>query len=198
MRLPNKELENQILQMAIELLMEKEPAEIGMRDVAKKCNVSATTIYNYYKDKNQLFMKISLFFLRELSEKMSAALKTVEPPAEKIRTALKVYRDWCFEKPEVALLVFSKLKETISDEDIMNFYICNRLGENLLAECEDKKLYKGKDVALDTGIIISGMWGCIESIITKRADPVFWNEGILFTDRFIEVIISSLIEEKDK
>ena len=36
MRLPNKELENQILQMAIELLMEKEPAEIGMRDVAKK------------------------------------------------------------------------------------------------------------------------------------------------------------------
>ena len=109
MRLPNKELENQILDATIELLMEKEPAEIGMRDIAKKCNVSATTIYNYYKDKNQLFMKISLFFLRELSEKMSAALKTVEPPAEKIRTALKVYRDWCFEKPEVALLVFSKL-----------------------------------------------------------------------------------------
>ena len=60
MRLPNKELENQILLAAIDLLMEKEPAEIGMRDVAKKCGVSATSIYNYYKDKNELFMRISL------------------------------------------------------------------------------------------------------------------------------------------
>ena len=41
MRLPNKELENQILLAAIDLLMEKEPAEIGMRDVAKKCGVGA-------------------------------------------------------------------------------------------------------------------------------------------------------------
>lgn len=196
MRLPNKELENQILLAAIELLMEKEPAEIGMRDVAKKCSVSATSIYNYYRDKNELFMKISLSCLAELTERMKSSLKDVEDPVEKIRTSLKVYRDWCFEKPKVAVLIFSKLEENIGDEDIMNFYVCNRMGENLLAECKDKGIYKGNDIHLDTGIIISGMWGCIESIITKRADPDFWNEGVAFTDRFIEMIVSTLIGEK--
>lgn len=196
MRLPNKELENQILLAAIELLMEKEPAEIGMRDVAKKCSVSATSIYNYYRDKNELFMKISLSCLAELTERMKSSLKDVEDPVEKIRTSLKVYRDWCFEKPKVAVLIFSKLEENIGDEDIMNFYVCNRMGENILAECKDKGIYKGNDIHLDTGIIISGMWGCIESIITKRADPDFWNEGVAFTDRFIEMMVSTLIGEK--
>lgn len=195
MKLPNKELENQILLAAIDLLTEKEPSEIGMRDVAKKCNVSATSIYNYYKDKNELFMKISLSCLGELAERMQDALKNIENPVEKIKTSLQVYRDWCFEKPKVAILVFSKLDENISNDDIMNFYICNKLGENLLAECKGKGLYKGSDIKLDTGIIISGMWGCIESVITKRADPVFWNEGKAFTDRFIEITVKSLIGE---
>lgn len=194
MRHANKELENQILKAAIDLLTEREPNEIGMRDVAKKCGVSATSIYNYYRDKNELFMKISLSCLAELTERMKMSLKDVEEPVEKIRTSLRVYRDWCFEKPKVAVLLFSKLEENIGDEDIMNFYICNRMGENLLAECNDKELYKGNDIHLDTGIIISGMWGCIESIITKRADPDFWNEGIKFTDRFIEIMINSLIK----
>lgn len=196
MRLPNKELENQILLAAIDLLTEKEPSEIGMRDVAKKCNVSATSIYNYYKDKNELFMKISLSCLVELTERMREALKEIEDPVEKIRVSLKVYRDWCFEKPKVAVLVFSKLEENIGDEDIMNFYICNKLGENLLAECKERNLYRGSDIKLDTGIIISGMWGCIESVITKRADPIFWSEGKSFTDRFIEIAITSLIGEQ--
>lgn len=193
MRPANKELESQILQAAIELLMDNEPSEIGMRDVAKKCNISATSIYNYYKDKNELFMKISLSCLSEIAEKMKASVAEIPDCREKIKTSLKVFRDWCFEKPKVAMLLLTKLEENISDEDIMSFYICNKIGESLLAECMDNGFYKGNDIHLDTGVIISGMWGCIESIITKRADPVFWNEGVAFTDRFIELMMDSLI-----
>ncbi|WP_415749215.1 TetR/AcrR family transcriptional regulator, partial [Treponema peruense] len=40
--------------------MEKEPEEIGMREIAKKCGVSATAIYHYYRDKDCLFQSISL------------------------------------------------------------------------------------------------------------------------------------------
>ena len=82
-------------------------------------------------------MKISLSCISELAEKMKDCLAGVTDCKEKIRTSLRVYRDWCFERPKVAVLVFSKLEENIGDEDIMNFYICNRMGENLLAECRD-------------------------------------------------------------
>ena len=81
----------------------------------------------------------------------------------------------------------------------MNFYICNRFGEDLLYECQDKSLYSGEDIKLDTGILISGLWGCIESIITKRADPIFWTEGKKFTDRFIQLTLDSLfVEDKNE
>lgn len=195
MRLPNKTLENKILEETLNLLLEKEPSEIGMRDVAKNCGISATSIYNYYKDKNELFMKISLSCLFELKEGMESAIKNTSSSTEKIRESLKFYRDWCFKKPKVAILLFSKLEESIAKEDIKNFYICNNLGEKILYECMEQGIYKGKNIKLDTGIIISGMWGCIESILTKRTDPLFWNENIKFTDRFIDIIISSLIEE---
>lgn len=198
MRPQNKELEHQILNAALELLTEKEPVEIGMRDVAKKCGISATAIYHYYKDKNQLFMKISITCLSELSERMKDQLSKISECRQKVRTALEVYRDWCFEKPKIAVLLFSKLEEDIGDEDIMNFYVCNRLGELLLAECQDQNCYSGNDIHLDTGIIISGMWGCIESIITKRADPTYWNEGISFTNRFIDLVMNSILGEKNE
>lgn len=199
MRLSNKDLEMKILRTTLELLSEKEPSEIGMRDVAKKCGISATSIYTYYKDKNELFIKISVSSINNLKNLMSSKVSSIEDPKEKVKTALEIYRDWCFENPKTAILVFSKLEEKIGAEDIMNFYICNRFGEDLLYECQDKSLYSGEDIKLDTGILISGLWGCIESIITKRADPIFWTEGKKFTDRFIQLTLDSLfVEDKNE
>lgn len=191
MRLPNPILETEILEAALELMQDKDPSQIGMREVAKKCGISATSIYNYYKDKNQLLIRISITCLTELKDKMTARVSKVDEKKEKVREALAAYRDWCFEKPKTALLVFTKLEEEINDELIMNFYICNRMGEILLEDCAAENILKVEDIKLNTGIAISGLWGCIESIITKRSDPIYWNKGKEFTDRFIDIMMET-------
>jgi len=191
MRLPNPILETEILEAALELMQDKDPSQIGMREVAKKCGISATSIYNYYKDKNQLLIRISITCLTELKDKMTARVSKVDGKKEKVREALAAYRDWCFEKPKTALLVFTKLEEEINDELIMNFYICNRMGEILLEDCAAENILKVEDIKLNTGIAISGLWGCIESIITKRSDPIYWNKGKEFTDRFIDIMMET-------
>ena len=94
MRLSNKDLEMKILRTTLELLSEKEPSEIGMRDVAKKCGISATSIYTYYKDKNELFIKISVSSINNLKNLMSSKVSSIEDPKEKVKTALEIYRDW--------------------------------------------------------------------------------------------------------
>lgn len=191
MRLPNPVLETEILEAALVLMQDKDPSQIGMRDVAKKCGISATSIYNYYKDKNELLIRISITCLTELKNHMSARVSKVEGLKERVREAFETYRDWCFEKPKTALLIFTKLEEEINDELIMNFYICNRMGEILLEECAAENILKVDDIKLNTGIAISGLWGCIESIITKRSDPIFWNDGKAFTDRFIDIMMDA-------
>jgi AcrR family transcriptional regulator len=45
MRTANPELVLRIREKALELLMEKEPEELSMREIAKVCGVTATTLY---------------------------------------------------------------------------------------------------------------------------------------------------------
>ena len=59
MRKPNTALLEQIKAAAMELLREKEPSEIGMRDIAAKCGITAANIYHYYKNKDDLFADIT-------------------------------------------------------------------------------------------------------------------------------------------
>ena len=70
MRNPNPELINQIKEAALKLLMEKEPEQIGMRDIASECKITATNIYHYFKDKDRLFQSISLDCLNQLNERI--------------------------------------------------------------------------------------------------------------------------------
>ena len=58
MRKPNTAIVEQIKDAARELLKGKEPSQIGMRDIAEKCGITAANIYHYYKDKDQLFSEI--------------------------------------------------------------------------------------------------------------------------------------------
>lgn len=59
MRKPNTALLEKIKEAAAELLKDKEPSEIGMRDIAAKCGITAANIYHYYKDKTELFKDIT-------------------------------------------------------------------------------------------------------------------------------------------
>lgn len=191
MRPANTELERQILDAAMELLVEKDPSEIGMRSLAEKCGISATSIYHYYKDKNELFIRISVTCLEELKDRIEENVSQSDDLKTKLRLALESYRDWCFENPRRALLVFSRLEEDISEEQLESYYVCNRLGEVLVHECVKGNPAAERNARLDTGIIICGMWGCIEGIITRRTEPEFWDKGRLFTDRFIDFVLEN-------
>ena len=59
MRKANPEVLNRIKNAAKELLAEKTPSEIGMRDIAAKSGITAANIYHYYKNKNDLFKDIT-------------------------------------------------------------------------------------------------------------------------------------------
>ncbi len=196
MRPANSELEKEILMKTLNLLQEKEPVEVGMRDVAVACGISATAIYRYYKDKNALFQKISIHCLSLLEDKIKERVLPLEDSRKRVIEALRAYRDWCFENPRIALVVFSKFTEDISEGDIQKFYGCNRLGKMLFEKCMEEGVAFSDDVSLDVGILISGLWGCIESVILERTEPEYWNRGVEFTDRFIEILCHSFFKGK--
>ena len=188
MRNPNPELINQIKEAALKLLMEKEPEQIGMRDIASECKITATNIYHYYKDKDQLFQAVSLDCLNELNKRIEASVKGGDIKAD-ILNAIHTFEDWCFENPRRALLVMQGIKsaDDASEEMIEAFYVCNRTGEVLLSKAASLGLARSDNVRLDIDILVSGLWGCIEAVLLKKSEPEYWENRKAFIGRFVDL-----------
>lgn len=189
MRNANPELVSSIKKRTLELLMEKEPTEIGMREIAQKCGVSATAIYHYYRDKDCLFQAISLDCLNEINSVIESAAEKVVSPKEKCLSAIRAFRDWSLKNPRVASLVMEKIKSAVnlSPEETEKFYVCNRTGEKLLELCVKEGSAHSENPRLDVGVLIFGLWGCIQSVISRKSEVEYWKNSEPFTERFINM-----------
>lgn len=200
MRKPNTEIISVIKQKTLELLMQKNPEQIGMREIAAACDITATNIYHYYKDKDRLFQEISLDCLYELNERLASSSQKGKTVRKQIQNAIESFRDWCFENPKRALLVMQGIKsaDDAPPELIEEYYVCNRTGEKLLREAIKQGLAKSTNPRLDVGILVSGLWGCIESVLLKKCEPDYWEKGKSYTDRFIKLWLNSIFGGDEK
>lgn len=189
MRNANPELVSSIKKRTLELLMEKEPSEIGMREIAKNCGVSATAIYHYYKDKECLFQEISLDCLNKINSVIESAAKKAGSPKEKVLAAIRAFRNWSLKNPRVASLVMEKIKSAVnlSPEETEKFYVCNRTGEKLLELCVAEGSARSENPRLDVGVLVFGLWGCIQAVISRKSEAEYWENSEPFTERFINM-----------
>ena len=197
MRNANPELVSSIKEHTLELLMEKEPSEIGMREIAKNCGVSATAIYHYYKDKDCLFQAISLDCLNEINSVIESAAEKATSPKEKCLAAIRAFRDWSLKNPRVASLVMEKIKSAVnlSPEETEKFYVCNRTGEKLLELCVEEGSAHSENPRLDVGILVFGLWGCLQAVISHKSEVEYWENSEPFTERFINMWAENIFEK---
>ena len=203
MRNPNTEIMPLIKRQTLELLMKKNPDQIGMRDIAKNCGITATNIYHYYKDKDKLFQEIGLDCLYELNDKIKKASQNGDSAKKQIENAIGAFRDWCFDNPRLSILVMQEIKsaENAKPELLEEYYVCNRTGESLLEKAVAQGEAESKNPRLDVGLLVWGLWGCIESVLHKKSEAEYWDDGKTFTDRFIELWMKSIFivdSEKEK
>jgi len=188
-RVPNPELERNIRDKTLELLMLKEPAEIGMRDIANACEVTATTIYYYYSDKESLFETVKLDCLTALDSFVETRVESVNTTGGKIREGMKAFRDWALANPKVALLVMGKLKPNLDvrADNLSQYYQSSNFAKDLLDRAVSEGLMECEDTQLYSSLCIAGLWGAIESVILNRTRPEYWEKGEYFTDRMIDL-----------
>ena len=194
MRNANPEIVQTIKTKTLELLMHREPDAITMRDIAANCKITAANIYHYYKDKDKLFQAISLDCLNDLNERIVKKSKSARTDQKRLYGAIDAFRTWCFENPRRALLVMQRIESAseADDEIVERYYVCNRTGAALLKECVQSGIARSANPDLDVGILVSGLWGCIEAVILKKCDKKYWNNGKAYTDRFIKLWMNTI------
>ncbi|MFQ3621527.1 MAG: TetR/AcrR family transcriptional regulator [Spirochaetales bacterium] len=194
MRKANPALEQKILEVTLEVILQKGIHTPTMREIARRCGVTATTLYYYYADKDSLLEAVKLRCLAEMEHYIQNHVNLQGNPLENLRQGLGAFRDWCFSQPEIALLVMSGFKPTRIENPsaLERYYGSHQLAISLLRRAVEEGYARPKDLALDVSVIISALWGAIEAVLTQRCLPEFWNQGHLYTDRAIEICLQSV------
>jgi len=100
-----EELKGKILQAARDLFMEKGFEETSIRNIAEKIEYSPTTIYLYFKDKDDIFYALH----REgflLLNQYFRVLEHVADPYERLKALSKAYINFALENGEFYDLMF--------------------------------------------------------------------------------------------
>jgi AcrR family transcriptional regulator len=195
MRVANPELERQIRERTLSLLMEKEPGEIGMRDIAKACGVSATTIYYYFADKDALLEAVKFDCLGAIDAFVRARIEASASGFARIRAGLEAFRDWAFAHRAEALLVMGKFKPNVGAgaEEMARYYRTNDFAKEILDEAVAEGIVKCDDTMLASSLCIAAVWGATEMVLLNRSDPAYWDRGIFFTDGMIDMCLSAIM-----
>src|SRR5690606_19211178 len=111
-----EELRAKILTSARELFIERGYEETSIRNIAERIEYSPTTIYLYFKDKDDVFYALHQEGFGLLNQYFNA-LKNVENPFERLKAIMKAYIRFALENKEYYDLMFISEKPMNALED---------------------------------------------------------------------------------
>jgi AcrR family transcriptional regulator len=158
-----EELKAKILQTAKELFMEKGFEETSIRNIAEKIEYSPTTIYLYFKDKDDIFYALHREGFMLLNQYFKV-LEHVADPYERLKALSKAYIDFALENGEFYDLMFiirapmdalEKDDSTWEEGDRAFAFLVNTI-----SDCIAKGYFKG----MNPEILAFTVWSMVHGI----------------------------------
>lgn len=171
----NPRLANDIIQAAASLVEERGPEHVTMRLVAESIGYSATTIYLYFKSKEQLLDATVQRAFEWFADDVERAQREGSPD-ERIRAAAHAYLEWGRRNPGMYRLMFEwgYLGDTSEDGVFARRATWRRIRQ-LVEVGIEKGLYRREiDSASATDAMWAGIHGLTSLTISGR---MFGNPG---------------------
>jgi AcrR family transcriptional regulator len=96
-----------ILKEALFIINQEGYASLSMRKLAQRLGVTAKTIYNYYSNKDELYLMVLIKGFTELVEEFRAAYRSSADPMKKLRAAVHAYVNWGIDNRHYYNIMFS-------------------------------------------------------------------------------------------
>ena len=171
-----EELKAKILEAARALFIERGFEETSIRNIAERIDYSPTTIYLYFKDKDDIFFALH----REgfvLLNKYFRALQDVEDPFERLKAISRSYIRFALENREYYDLMFISRSpmSALEDRDEEKWEEGNRAFgflENTVRQCIDRGYFEGMNPEVLSFTCWSAVHGICALEIRGRCDVV--------------------------
>lgn len=95
-----------ILDTALQILVEKGLKDVSARKVAAALNMTATNIYNYYKNKDELIFAMQNYGFKMLWDQLESSYSESLEPIDNIRGFINAYLSFAMNQPRIYSLMF--------------------------------------------------------------------------------------------
>ncbi|HEY9008800.1 MAG TPA: TetR/AcrR family transcriptional regulator [Ohtaekwangia sp.] len=192
-----EELRSRILQAAKELFIERGFEDTSIRNIAERIEYSPTTIYLYFKDKDDIFRALHLEGFILLNQYFRA-LEHVQDPFERLKAVCKTYINFARENGEFYDLMFinrSPINAITKDESkweegqrAFGFLV------NTVQQCIDKGYFEGMDAEVLSFTLWSMVHGICSLKIRNRCDDVVTEATRIDLDKKAADIIVQILD----
>jgi len=179
-----------ILAHAIDIIKTEGFQRMTMRKIAAKNNMSATNLYNYFSNKDEIYINILIKGFKLLYDNLQKAHDSQKNPIERAKSFVKAYLTFGIENYNYYEIMFSAALPKYND------YIGTPLER--LAAIEMDYSQKIIDLSVSTIVEVLGKKNAIDPAETERRMIEIWSmlHGMisLYNSRMIDYVIKKPVE----
>ncbi len=198
-------LRRKILDAARDLFVEKGYEHFTMRELGDRIEYTPTTIYLYFKDKDELIGEVCEETFRGLLKKLEKVRGKFDDPVETIRAGCRAYVDFGLTHPSYYRVSFmsSPMRDFTAEElrHLNEKYPAGLGAYNFLREAVETCIRGGKFRLLDADAAAQTLWAAIHGVtsllivkLNNMKDVELAPFKHVPQDRLIDLVIDTVIQ----
>ena len=102
-----EQIRGRILDTALEIIIDEGFGNLSVRKIASRLGITATTIYNYYKNKDELNLMIRMRGFEKLHDILTLRSEKLEDPKGRLKAMIKAYVEFGRKYPSYYDIMFN-------------------------------------------------------------------------------------------
>jgi len=188
-----KAKKNIILKAAMKIFAQKGIANTKMSDIAVESNIGKGTIYEYFKNKEEIFKESFNYFREELEGTIARRIFKLTDPEEKLRSLIISFADAVDSQTfDFIEIIFDFWAEGIRHHDENKIFDLKKMYveyRNLIISILEEGIKKGIFKDIDTTITASILLGSIDGLTLQW----IMDKNLFSLKKATEVLVDSVI-----
>lgn len=197
-----------ILREALFIINEEGYGSLSMRKLARRLGFTAKTIYNYYSNKDELYLMALIEGFQQLTREFRASYESNGSPVEKLHSAVHAYVRWGIENKHYYNIMFSMdtpkyadylgtKMEPVADRQNRTALEVASISAAILTEIAD---YNGSLSREEVTYRLLQLWSTLHGMVSLYISRVYLEVGDLKVafERIIEDVLKPFSEKNEK
>lgn len=187
-------LRDQILDISRHMLFEDGYRSLSMRKIAKKANVTATSIYLYFDNKDHLLHTLIEESVEDLSQFIESRALLIDDSIERFKTIIESYVEFGIGHPEKYEIIYQVRPDAMARYPKEKFRKARRCYE-LLVKTIEESVSKGLMEVGNPVVAAYSIWaqlhGIVSVVLNKRLDSRIDQQQ--FIEDSIELVVQGFL-----